>query len=94
MQPAVLAINIFLIQNPADALNRAALELAFDIVGLDGFAGVLNDRVTADVGFAGFLIDLCIDDMHAETGTCTRRIGREMTRDRPTRAPHPLGDFL
>jgi hypothetical protein len=74
LQAAVLAVDILLVQRPADALDGAALELAFDVGGMHRLAGILDDRVAHDLRGAGFGIDLDIADMRGEADA--RTIGR------------------
>ena len=66
LQPPVLAIDIFLIERPADALCGTALILALDIGRMDRLAGILDHRIADDLGGAGFRIKLDIADMGGE----------------------------
>ena len=60
---AVLAVEVLLVQHPADALDGAALVLALDIGGVDRLAGVLHDDITQHLHGAGLGIDLDIADV-------------------------------
>ena len=48
LQPSVVAVNVFLIQRPTDALRGAALELTLNIVRVDRLTRVLDNGVTND----------------------------------------------
>ena len=58
---AVVVVDVFLVQCPADALGGAALVLAFNVRGVDRATGILNDGVAFDIDLAGFCINLDID---------------------------------
>src|SRR5262245_43365648 len=45
LQLAVAAVDVLLVERPADALRHAALELAFDVARVDGTTSVLDRRV-------------------------------------------------
>jgi hypothetical protein len=57
---APLVVDVFLAECPADALGHAALDLALDIAGVDGAAGILRCRVAQDLDVPGLGIDLDI----------------------------------
>ena len=63
LQAAILIVDIFLIQCLAYALGSAALELSFDIVGMDRLAGVLNNGITHNFCGTGFRIQFDIADV-------------------------------
>src|SRR6266852_8206791 len=44
LQLAVGAVDVLLVQRPADALHRPTLELSLDVARMDGPAGVLGDE--------------------------------------------------
>ena len=66
LQPPVLAVDVLLVERPADALRRAALELALDVGRMNRLAGVLDHRVAQHLRGAGFGIDLDVADMGGE----------------------------
>src|SRR5258708_38167303 len=63
---ALLVVDVFLVQRPADALADPALQLAFDIGGMYGAADVLDRGVADHADDAEFDIDLDISDVGAE----------------------------
>ena len=86
LQPPVLAVDILLVERPADALRRTALELALDIGRVHRLAGVLDHGVAQDPGRAGFGVDLDIADMRRES----RRLALRYTAIQDVgRAIHP-----
>src|SRR3546814_2558437 len=48
IEPAVLVVDVSLIERPADALRHAALDLTLDIVRVDSPADILNRGVAHD----------------------------------------------
>src|SRR3989442_2782768 len=48
LQLAVCAVDVFLVESPADALHGPALELALDVGRMEGPAGILTGRVAQD----------------------------------------------
>ena len=59
---------VFLVEGPADALDGAALDLAFHIGRVDGLAGVLDGGVAHNVHFAGVLVNGHINNVDADAG--------------------------
>src|SRR5258705_1494902 len=64
---AVLVVDVFLVQRPADPLRNAALHLALDIARMDGAADVLHRGVADDAHDPEFGIDLDVADVGTET---------------------------
>src|SRR2546423_1807854 len=67
------AHEVLLGQSHADALGDAALNLPFDVRGVDGSADVLNRRVAKDCHLARVAVDLDVDDVAGE-GRSRRRV--------------------
>ena len=63
---AFVVVYVLFIERPADALDYAALDLAFDVGGVDRFAGVLHGGIAQDLHLAGVRVDLHIDDVDAD----------------------------
>src|SRR5712675_1460021 len=93
LQPPVGAIEVFLVERPADALYGAALELTLDLQRMDRLAGVLDDGVALDVDAAGFAVDLDVDDVEAEARAGTRHAHFGVPRNGAV-ACHGLGRDL
>ena len=54
---AVVAHEVLFVQRPTQALDGAALELAFHVAGVDRLSGVLEGGATENLGLAGFRVD-------------------------------------
>ena len=63
---ALLVVDVFLVERPADALGDAALDLALDIGWMDRAADILRRGVAQHRDMAGLGIDLDIADMRRE----------------------------
>src|SRR5712691_9860165 len=66
LQLAVGAVDVLLVQRPADTLYGPALELSLDVRRVEGAAGILSDRVAQDRHAPGLGIDLEVDEVRAE----------------------------
>ena len=66
LQPSVLAIDVFLVQRPANALRRASLILALYIGWMNRLARILNNRIARDFRGSRFAVNLSIDNMCRE----------------------------
>ena len=64
--PLVVKV-VFFVQGPTDALDHAALHLAFHVAGVDGLAGVLDGGVVEDGHLARLGVRLHVDDVGAES---------------------------
>ena len=78
MQAPVLAVHVFLVQGPADALHGAALQLALDITRVDRRADVLDRGIADHRRTARFRIDFDVADMRAEARS--RALGVDVRR--------------
>ena len=65
----VVAVDVLLVERPADALHHAALDLAFGVTGMDGHPHVLDGRVVQDLHLTGFHVHLHIDDVGGKRRT-------------------------
>src|SRR5262249_11368870 len=92
LQPAVLAVDVALVDGPADALGGAALVLALDIARMDGLAGVLDHAVALDQSAAGLLVDLGVAEMDGEADARTLGVDLGMAGDRAAGGGRLLGD--
>ena len=66
LQLAVLAVDVLLVERPADALRGAALELALHVARVHGLARVLGHGVAEDGHAPGLGVDLDVDQVGAE----------------------------
>ena len=48
LKTPIRSVHVFLVERPANALHRGALELTFHLRGTNRFSGVLDDRVAFD----------------------------------------------
>ena len=90
---AVRTVNVFLVERPADALHRAALELTLDVGGMDRLTGILQHGVAQHGDPAGLAVDLDVDQMGAEAGTRPLRVDLGVADDRPAGLAGHRGDF-
>src|ERR1041385_3941286 len=67
-EAAILVVDIFLVERPADALCDTALHLPFDIGGMDRAPDILDRGIAQDFDRAGLAIDLDIANVGRETG--------------------------
>ena len=79
---ALVVVDVFLVQRPTDALRRAALDLAFDVAGVDRLADILDRGVALDRDVTGLLIDRHVADVRAEAGAGALRVHRHLGVDR------------
>ena len=85
LQPAVFAVDVLLVQRPADPLRSRTLELPFDVVGMDGLPSVLDNRITQDFGCAGFRIDFHVTDVACKRNASAVGHNLTVTGNRATR---------
>ena len=83
MQPPIGAVDVFLVQRPADALRGTTLILPFDIGRVDRSACVLHHKIAQNRGSTGLGINFDINHMRAKAGTNTLSRHLMVTRDRP-----------
>ena len=92
LQFAVCAVDVFLVERPANPLRCTALELAFDVIRMDGFARILNHGVPQNLRGTRVWVHLHITDMagKGDTGTIGNHLvvpgngparGRRFTRN-------------
>ena len=94
LHQSVLAVDVFLVERPADPLGHAALHLTFHIAGMDGPSNVLDSRVAQHVHLAGFLVHGHVNHMGCKARSHTAWVDGRATRDR-TAGPRQLaGEFL
>ena len=86
IHPALLVVDVFLAQCPADALGSAALDLTLDVARMDRLADILERRVALDRDVAGLHVHADIAEMRAEAWPGTLRIQRYLGVDRAARA--------
>src|SRR4051812_17299510 len=82
LHAAVLAIAVFLIERPADALDGATLKLTFDLHRVNRLAGVLHDGIALDVDAAGLPVDLDIRDVQTKTWARAGHVHLRVARNR------------
>src|SRR5262249_23503374 len=92
LQPAILAVDVFLVDRPADALGSTALILAFDLAWMDRLAGILHNCVARHHGAARLLIHLGIDDVGCEADARALGIDLVMAGDGTAGRTGILGD--
>ena len=73
---AFCAADVLLVQRPADALHRAALESGLRRSRMDRLAGVLDRRCSAGRPPAGFRVDLDIEMWVPKPAPAPRRVQR------------------
>ena len=83
LQLAVVAVDVLLVERPADALRHAALVLALDVARVDGAAGILDRRVAQDRDLAGLGVDLDVGDVGGEARRRAVRVDARVAGDRP-----------
>ena len=91
LEHAVAVVDVLLVQRPADALDGSALHLTFNVVWMDGLAGVLDRREAVHGGAAGLPIDLDVRHVHGERRAGTLSVQRRTTRDRAASAGRVAG---
>src|SRR5262249_29712955 len=94
LQLTVLAVDVFLVERPADALRGPALKLALDITRMDGFAGILGDQVAQHRGTPGLAVDLDIANMVGKTRPRVLRTEFAVARDRSAGLGRKLRNLL
>src|SRR5207302_1609679 len=87
IEPAVLVVDVFLVERPADPLGDAALDLALDIRGVDGAADILDRGVAQDLDLPRLLVDFDVADMRRKARAGALRVDRHLGADRPAGAP-------
>src|SRR5438093_4045020 len=90
LQLAVGAVDVLLVERPADALHGPALELPLDVGRVQRPTGVLGDRVAQDCHASGLGIDLEIDEMRAYARSGALRVDSPHAADGTTGL---AGDF-
>src|SRR4029078_9200346 len=75
LHAAVFAVDVLLVQRPADALYGAALDLPFHLQRVDRLAGVFDDRIAPDVDAPRLLVAF-----HAADGGPAARSGAAPAR--------------
>gem|GEM_PF-6256444 len=93
MQPAIVAVNILLVQGPTDALHGPALHLPLDIVGVHGFVCVLKHGVEQNGGEAGFRVNVQINQMHTKADASAIGIDFMVACNRSAGAVGHRGDY-
>ena len=63
LQATIVSINVLFVERPADALGRTTLELTLHIIRMNGFTGILNNRVADHLCGACFRIHFNVTDM-------------------------------
>src|SRR5262249_35781085 len=81
---ALLVVDVFLVQRPADALADAALELALDIARMNGAADVLDCGVADHSDDAQVDVDLHIGDVRTEAAFGAHGVELHTGADRST----------
>ena len=84
LQAAIITVDVFLVQGPANTLGRTALELTLDVVRMHCLTGILHHRVANDFRCPGFRVDLDVayvtSERHASTiGHCLAMAGNRPT---------------
>src|SRR2546429_454443 len=90
LQLAVGAVDVLLVERPADALHGPALELPLDVGRVQRPTGVLGDRVAQDCHASGLRIDLEIAEMRAYARSGALRVDSPHAADGTTGL---AGDF-
>src|SRR5262249_55667585 len=94
LQSALGIVNILFVQRPADTLDDAALDLAFDVVAVDGAADILRGDEAQYGDAAGFRIDLDVAKLGGETGRLAAGIDGGGGTDRAAGQGFLAGDLL
>ena len=87
-------VEILLVQGPADALHRGALDLSLDKVGMHRLAGVQKGGKAEDGDFAGIRIHFYIHDIAGKDGADAGRGRRGGTGNRAAGTHQAAGQFL
>ena len=91
---AVLVVDVFLVQRPADALYGTALHLALDISRVDRFPDILERRVPDHPDDPELHIDLDVADMGREAAFGAGGVELLARADRPAGLVGPCRQFL
>ena len=78
-----LAVDVLLVEGPADPLRRPALELPLDVARVDGPADVLDRGVAKHGDPSGIRVDLHVADVGAEGRSGPARVDRRLAGDGP-----------
>src|SRR5215813_888323 len=92
LELAVLAVDVLLIEGPADSLHGSALILPLDVGGMQRAAGVLGYRVAQDRRAPCLRIDLEIDEVRAEARPRPLRVEAADASDGSARLARDLGE--
>ena len=91
---AVIVVDVFLVEGPADTLGDTALHLAFDIARMDRLAGVLRHDEAQHRDLAGVGIDLDIAEGRGEARCLAAGGDRVRRADRPARGTRLGGEVF
>src|SRR5262245_28726342 len=94
LEPAIRAVDIFLVERPSDTLHGATLHLTLDVAWMHRLARVLHDRIAQDLDRTRLGIDLDVADVGAETHAGTVGVVLEMASNRPAGARELLRNLL
>ena len=92
--PAVLVVDILLIQRPADPLHHPSLHLALDVARMDRPAGILGAHETQDGDPADLGVDLHVAELSQEPGRLPARVHGASRPDESAGGAELRGDFL
>ena len=90
----VAVVAVLLVQRPADALHRAALDLPLDIAGMHRGADIHKGGAADNVHLAGFGVHFDVDDVAGDDRPYARGYGGHRGGDGAAGAHHPAGQFL
>src|SRR5262245_25521112 len=94
LQLAILAVDVLLVQRPADTLRHATLILALDVTGMDRPARILDGRVADHRDLAGLRINLDVGDVGGKAGGGTSGVDAGIADDRTAGLTGDAGDLL
>ena len=63
---ALVVVEVFFVETPADPLDSAALDLSFDVGGMNRGADGLSGRVAENFDLAGVGVDFDVNDVGGE----------------------------
>jgi len=90
---AILVVDVFLVERPADTLGNAALHLALHIGGVDRAADILERRVAHDPHDTEFDIHLDIADVRGEAALGAGGVELRAGADRAAALVGPRGEL-
>ena len=94
LQSAIITVNVFFVERPADALGHTTLHLAFNIARMNGRTDILNRRIAKNIDLAGLLINRDIHHMGGKGRTNATRVDRRPSHDWPTRTRQFAREFF